>query len=647
METYWRRLQNGSDRYNTYGLGMPELELVALSNFLGSPLAQSLEDLQRLPAEENADWIKKFHILMRQERGLQYWHRARFKDAIGELGSARTAIERLFGADKYCDDIAMIERRSGEIYLYWGNLTAADERTESAMNVTRELDHETSYRASRYLANEFDKLGGIEIAKTESINWYEPMDVRVQRARVLDMSNKPDEAEVLFKEGESLAGKMLGRPHLPYVWLFWYADFLINRDKFDDAKTKARDAIRGDMSKVLLRVVQRFVFEYADVLLRIRESDKAGVPLREEAVRDFEKVVAGLEQAGQLPHMPYGWLAMAKVYQASHQWDKALSTLDEVRTLSRCFEMKLHEADCYMGYADVYYARWKSRDKEPEDLKRAGAHLAEAFQLAGALEYERSIVRLRRLARTIYGAQAEPERPRGFFAFREATEAYAELIKYLKTLPPDRPKMAIMLQHRCVHGYDLTKALLDRPATTVQVFLQHPGAARLIASNRQTEDLVKAADELIDNFKFKRNDPRRNRLTISHYFGPASLCAVNIDDQVLMLGWYTYLHRETEANANRTTGVDSRLGDDLTQVRGHDNASVVVYAHEKEAFQRLNTWFKSHLSELPDMSGEQVDAVGEDPEKAAEDLFGQFAEWFHRKGYLKQAADDPLGDRAS
>ncbi len=142
------------------------------------------------------------------------------------------------------------------------------------------------------------------------------------------------------------------------------------------------------------------------------------MPLSDNVVSDFVKVVEDLEKAGQLPHLPYGWLAMARVYRAAHEWEKAFCKLEETRLLSRCFEMKMHEIDCYLGYAEVYYARSRSKDRKEEDLKNAGRYLADAFQLASDLNYGFSLDRLQQLAQKVYG-----ERLPGFRTIAQARDA--------------------------------------------------------------------------------------------------------------------------------------------------------------------------------------------------------------------------------
>ena len=421
MHVYWRCMQRGSDRYNTYMLGRPGIELVALSICLGSLLCrESLDDLRRKGKKEGVEKIKRFYVLGLEERGLQYWHLARFEEACASFGKAFVALDQVFRQDSYPDDRVMIQRRLGEIYLYWGNMEKAELHTHKALSMVAKTEERTEglppsdaaqetpagptrKADGRYLSIEFDRE--LELSTTENINWYEPVDAMVQRARYFDLVDQPDEAEKLFNEARTLAQKVQHLENLTSVWLLWHAEHLINRGKFLEARIMAQAAINAeeDKSKVLLKIVQEFVWQYAYAAGMIEETKATGQPLEEDLVVEFERHVAGLEKTGQLPHLPYGWLAMAKVYQAAHRWDQAFRSLEETRLLSCCFEMRLHETDCYLGYAEFYHARSHSDSRERDDLKMAGRYLADAFQRASELKYRRSLGKIRRLAEKIYG----------------------------------------------------------------------------------------------------------------------------------------------------------------------------------------------------------------------------------------------------
>ncbi len=230
-DVYWGRMQRGSDRFNTYMLGTPSLELVALANILDALLGDRVEG-------ENLDEeALTVYAVVLEERGLQYWHLGRFREATEALCMARTELIRNFGSNEVvANDLAMIERRLGEIYLYWGNMDRASYHTGEAVKRVRKYEDKHGKEHSKYLSGYFDEKKGIE--PSESINWYEPVDVRVQRARVLGLSNRPNDAEKLFDEAEELAKEMRDRPHMRYVWLLWYAEFLIDIGKFEDALTK-------------------------------------------------------------------------------------------------------------------------------------------------------------------------------------------------------------------------------------------------------------------------------------------------------------------------------------------------------------------------------------------------------------------------
>ena len=96
------------------------------------------------------------------------------------------------------------------------------------------------------------------------------------------------------------------------------------------------------------------------------------------------------------------------------------------------------------------------------------------------------------------------------------------------------PKKATLIQYVCHHSKSLIEKLLENEKTVVNVYVQHERVAHLLGISHQTGKLLRRQQEFKDVFT------SRQPTNVYTYDVPASLSAVCLDDEWIMLGWYTY-----------------------------------------------------------------------------------------------------------
>ena len=78
----------------------------------------------------------------------------------------------------------------------------------------------------------------------------------------------------------------------------------------------------------------------------------------------------GLRRAGQQHYIPLGLLARAELHRVMENHDRAQRDLDEAMTIATRGGMRLHEADCHLGFARLHLAM-DNKDKARESLETA------------------------------------------------------------------------------------------------------------------------------------------------------------------------------------------------------------------------------------------------------------------------------------
>ena len=91
--------------------------------------------------------------------------------------------------------------------------------------------------------------------------------------------------------------------------------------------------------------------------------------------------MTGLRQAGTQHYIPRGLLARAELRRVMKEYEKAQADLDEAYTIATRGGMRLHEADCHLGYARLYLAMGEK--------EQAREHWEKAKEMVDEMGYHR------------------------------------------------------------------------------------------------------------------------------------------------------------------------------------------------------------------------------------------------------------------
>lgn len=172
---------------------------------------------------------------------------------------------------------------------------------------------------------------------------------RMRLADVLHQTGDLANAREQFEKAKKMAAKR--RPELYIISSFGHSDFLIDQGEGQRATERA---------VLMLRLASRdgLLLETALAHISLGRATLQ-VALRKQGDFDsarehFCQAVAGLRSAGTQHELPRGLLARAAFYTTIGACDKALRDLDEVLFIASQCGMRLHEADCNIGYARLY-----------------------------------------------------------------------------------------------------------------------------------------------------------------------------------------------------------------------------------------------------------------------------------------------------
>jgi tetratricopeptide (TPR) repeat protein len=304
------------------------------------------------------------------ETGLELWHRARYNESIK---SFKAANEMDVVKTKYPADLAMMKRRIAEVYLGMGQLEEADRYSEEAIITWPSNDDERIHAV-------VEKLYEIEICPPPyDYSRYEEVNTRVIRAHVLHHMGRPLESERVFLEAEDLQQKRGDGQYLYGIFALWFLNLLLDQakqhpEKLEEARKRAEASCKLGHTDILKDAVD--VLMTGRIALLEDDLRKAEVDLREAERR--------LRKAAQLPHIPYGLLALAQFYLRTDRTDaldNAEKVLKEAKNLTEHYEMKLHRADCYLCYVRYYLKRGEA--------KEAHTYLVKAMDLIHGTKYKR------------------------------------------------------------------------------------------------------------------------------------------------------------------------------------------------------------------------------------------------------------------
>ena len=105
--------------------------------------------------------------------------------------------------------------------------------------------------------------------------------------------------------------------------------------------------------------------------------------------------------------------------------------------------------------------------------------------------------------------------------------------------PPSFSPTQALLAAKAGAIQHLLEHLLEREAQ-IELFLQHPAATVSQGQKKKVDALV----ENLEPFFASLGDDATADLKVFFYYPPASVRAVLIDDDLLAIGWYTYIQRK-------------------------------------------------------------------------------------------------------
>jgi hypothetical protein len=158
--------------------------------------------------------------------------------------------------------------------------------------------------------------------------------------------------------------------------------------------------------------------------------------------------------------------------------------------------------------------------------------------------------------------------------YPDQDEAFKSLLEYINTNPV---KEATFLQYSCKQSESLLYPLVLNKKARATVYIQHEEVPAQLKSERQVDRITSTIRNSLSDLSRKLSDP--SNLQVYKFKTPASVRAIQLDDQVLCVGWYTY------ERVNRKGW--STFPDDQTAISGDDRPTIVAWKGT-EAYDVLN-----------------------------------------------------------
>jgi tetratricopeptide (TPR) repeat protein len=348
-DVYWRRIQRGDEFFSLKKLGAFGANLVAISEFFDSLWDKPVAGL-----------IETFKAFVLNEAGFDL-------RALGHLKEAAQPLKAGLEAQIAQEDWENAARAAGNLsglYITTGDTALALEYADQSVNLA-------------------DKSGDA----------FWRMAMRTTMADALHQAGRQSEAESLFREAEEMQKE--DQPEYPTMYSLWgfrYCDLLLSQGKYQEVLSRAEQTIEIARSAnwLLDIALDHLSIGRAHLLQLIQEGSQDFTPAKEH----LNQAVDRLRQAGQQDDLPRGLLARAELYRAQGEFDKAQHDLDEAMTIAERGGMRVHQADCHLGYARLHLAMG--------DNDRAREHLAIAGEMIGQMGYHRRDREVRDLEDMLY-----------------------------------------------------------------------------------------------------------------------------------------------------------------------------------------------------------------------------------------------------
>ncbi|NQT12891.1 MAG: hypothetical protein HQ582_09080, partial [Planctomycetes bacterium] len=338
-EVYRSRIMRGNEYYSSKKLGAFGSELAALSGFFALPWSAPVAALSD---EEKAFVLNYagYHL-----RGL-----GRLVEAVEPMEAglqACLAQERWGVAARQANNL-------GELHLTLGRIAEAIAFAE---------------RSVEYADRSSDP--------------FMRMVVRAVLGDALHQTGQIDQCEERFQEAEAMQKDW--KPEYPLLFSlrgYQYCDLLFTRGRHEDVLDRATQALEiARRSNVLLDIgLDQLSLARAGLMAAQSGNTEAVNQARSHA----QAAVDTLRQAGHQDELPRGLLTRAEVHRFTADPDAARCDLAEamaIATRDPAGHMKLHETDCYLGFARL------ELDAKKPGLARE--HLAAAEALIRETGYHR------------------------------------------------------------------------------------------------------------------------------------------------------------------------------------------------------------------------------------------------------------------
>jgi tetratricopeptide (TPR) repeat protein len=196
-------------------------------------------------------------------------------------------------------------------------------------------------------------------------------------ADALSQAGRLPEAEETFQKAELMQQDY--QPQNPLLYSlrgFLYCDLLLEQGKYVEVESRAYQTLQvARRSLGLLSIALDLLSLGRAYLLRAREGKTGDYA---QATEQLNQAVDGLRLAGDVEFLSRGLLARAELYTVKGDFSRARDDLGEALSIAVRGEMRLHEADCRLGYARLFVAQGEmerareSWGKAKEMIERMG-----------------------------------------------------------------------------------------------------------------------------------------------------------------------------------------------------------------------------------------------------------------------------------
>jgi tetratricopeptide (TPR) repeat protein len=324
-EVYWRRIQRGSEAFNTRKLGAIGAELAILSGFFDPPWRKTVDGL--------GEDAKGFVL---NEAGFRL-------RAFGRLEESVQPMQAGLDADMARKD--------------WKNAAIAASNLSGLRLTSGDLAQALAYaRQSVELA---DRSGTAE----------ERIVGRTVLADVLHQAGRLMEAEALFHKAEGMQKEW--QPEFPLLYSvqgFQYCDLLLSQGKYQEVSSRADQTLEWaeHFGLGLLTIALDHISMGCAHLL---QAQSEGTGDYTHAATHLEHAVDGLRQAGAQEFIVRGLLVRAELRRVRGELEWARADLEEAMSIATRGGMRLFEADCYLEYARLCLS-FGEKQKARENLAR-------------------------------------------------------------------------------------------------------------------------------------------------------------------------------------------------------------------------------------------------------------------------------------